>query len=211
MKSNSPLATLVAALLCGPAVLHAATNAWDGGGADALWGTAANWTNNALPVVGYDLVFPSGAARLTNTNNFSAGSAFHTLIFPTTGYVVSGNRLVVSNGLLVTHATVLSSTVFNPDLTLPNDETFTVTSSRATANLNGTLDLVNHRLTYDVVGVANINGDVIGAGGFTKTGLGRVVFAGTNTYTGTTSNQLGTLLVNGQMTNSPIDVSTNAT
>jgi autotransporter-associated beta strand protein len=45
------------------------TNTWDGGGADALWGTANNWSDNATPTFfnQFDLVFGTvGAANLTN-------------------------------------------------------------------------------------------------------------------------------------------------
>ncbi len=50
-----------------------ATATWDGGGADALWTTAANWVGDLAPQAGDDLVFPAGAARLTSVNDYPGG------------------------------------------------------------------------------------------------------------------------------------------
>ena len=54
-----------------------ATFTWDerrttcGSSADANWTTATNWLGDVLPDPGDDLVFPAGAAQLTNTNDFA--------------------------------------------------------------------------------------------------------------------------------------------
>ena len=58
----------------------ATVRTWTGGGADNNWTTLANWGGTA-PVAGDDLVFPGGAARLSNTNNFGAGTAFNSIRF----------------------------------------------------------------------------------------------------------------------------------
>src|SRR5262249_9740723 len=47
------------------------TLTWDGGGADNNWSTAANWNPDIAPADGVNLVFPSGAARLSNNNDIS--------------------------------------------------------------------------------------------------------------------------------------------
>src|SRR5947199_46090 len=62
------LLALVAAALT-PASALAATRTWTGAAADGDWTEPANWGGLA-PVAGDDLVFPAGALRLTNTNNF---------------------------------------------------------------------------------------------------------------------------------------------
>ena len=49
---------------------------WDGGGANAFWTTPQNWVGDVVPNPGDDLVFPTGAARLVNVNDFAAGTAF---------------------------------------------------------------------------------------------------------------------------------------
>jgi fibronectin-binding autotransporter adhesin len=44
-----------------------ANNTWDGGGADNLWGTAANWGGDTLP--GYGTLTFAGTTRTSNTDN----------------------------------------------------------------------------------------------------------------------------------------------
>ncbi|MEP7158805.1 MAG: S8 family serine peptidase, partial [Chloroflexota bacterium] len=72
----------------------ASTATWTGGGSDNNWTTAANWGGTA-PVAGDDLVFPGGAARLTNTNDFTAGTSFNSITLSGTGYTLSGNSVAL--------------------------------------------------------------------------------------------------------------------
>ncbi len=51
------------------------TRTWTGGGANSNWTNAANWGGTA-PVAGDELRFPSGAMRMSNTNDFPAGTSF---------------------------------------------------------------------------------------------------------------------------------------
>src|SRR5437867_4705796 len=82
------LITLYICLLA-PAA-QATLKVWSGGGADNFWNTAANWTNNAGPGAADDLLFPSGAARLSNSNNLTAGTALGSIIFSGSNYVIDG-------------------------------------------------------------------------------------------------------------------------
>src|SRR5882724_10308948 len=144
---------------------HAATNFWDGGGTTGNWTNAANWSNNVAPVFGADLVFPAGASRLENTNNF-AGSAefFHSLTFLGAGYTIHGNSIHLTNGLAATHGTVLGSTVFNPSINLVANQTFAVTSTRGSLFLNGLVNLGGKELTFDGAGLTTVNGALSGLG-----------------------------------------------
>src|SRR6266545_4319560 len=78
---------------------RATLRVWSGGGGDNVWSTGANWTNGAPPVAADDLLFPAGAARLSNSNNISAGTAFNSLTFSGSNYVINGNSLTLSSGL----------------------------------------------------------------------------------------------------------------
>ena len=51
-------------------------------------------TPRGLPVAGDDLVFPTGAARLTITNNF-VGYTFKSITFTGSGYDLRGNALTI--------------------------------------------------------------------------------------------------------------------
>jgi autotransporter-associated beta strand protein len=57
------------------------------------------------------------------------------------------------------------------------------------------IDLSGNTLTIDGAGSLLINDGITGAGGLTKEGSGVATFAGVNTYTGTTTVSLGTLVV----------------
>src|SRR5438046_3591829 len=123
-----------------------AVTTWDGGGADNHWTTAANWAGDVAPQPGDDLVFPAGAARLTNLNDFATGTAFHSLKITGPRYHLTGNEIALA-------AWISGETVYSPDpndmpdiglpLTLTADQTFdnTVGSERytlsAAVNVNG--------------------------------------------------------------------------
>src|SRR5262249_10360745 len=62
------------------------TDTWDGGGSDSNWTTAANWVGDVAPLAGDNLVFPSGAVQLSNTNNFASGTVFNSLTVSGGGY-----------------------------------------------------------------------------------------------------------------------------
>src|SRR5688572_21836500 len=61
-----------------------ATFTWDGGGGDDNWTTGANWAGDTAPTganPAEELIFPAGAARPTNTNDFAADPPFDTINF----------------------------------------------------------------------------------------------------------------------------------
>ena len=62
--------------------------------------------------------------------------------------------------------------------------------------LSGNITAFN--TTYDIATgtTTTLSGDISGSGGVTKEGLGTLVLEGTNTYTGTTDINAGTLLIN---------------
>src|SRR5438067_13879802 len=79
--------------------LAPAVAAWDGGGADNHWTTAANWAGDVAPAPGDDLVFPDGAAQRINVNDFPPGTEFHSLTVA--GYRITGNALRLAAGMVL--------------------------------------------------------------------------------------------------------------
>ncbi len=145
--------------------LAPATRIWDGGSlVDSNWTTAANWVGDGAPVPGADeLVFPSVAARRTNTNNFS-GTTFRGLAFTGSNYSLGGNPLILAGNLTASPGTASNSV--NLNLVLDNNRTFQVAAGS----------------------VLTINGAIIGGGtvAFTKTGTGTLVLRAANPYAGIT-------------------------
>lgn len=179
LRSLVIVALALLACLLVPRPVLANTRTWTGGSvANGGWTTAANW-GGIVPAPGDDLVFPAGAARTTNTNDFPAGTSFHSIVFSGsgTGYTISGNGIALVAGISSTvdagHTDTLSLAI-----TLSADQTIDVTTSGARVVLNG------------VLSGAGIN--------VTKTGAGTLQFAGnsSNTYSGTTTVADGVLELN---------------
>src|SRR5256885_1746156 len=105
-----PILSVVSVCLFLSASASAATRTWTGGGADNNWGTAANW-GGTFPVAGDDLVFPSGAARLSNTNNIAAGTSFNSITISGSGYTLAGNSITLGVGNLGDTNTSGSNTI----------------------------------------------------------------------------------------------------
>src|SRR5438105_907743 len=81
--------------------LAPATHTWTGG-ASALWSNNANWTGNSpAGDVGADLVFPGGAANLTNTNDISSLTIGSITFSGTNSYTIGGTAITLGSGGVV--------------------------------------------------------------------------------------------------------------
>lgn len=177
---------------------------WDGGGADALWTNPINWLGDVAPTPNATdtLVFPAGAARLTNTNDFPAGSRFTLLDFRGPDYVIGGNALVLTNGIMTNAATPIDPANF-PRLTLPIAPAVDSLPLSGNANLGVVLDgpvtTVITSGNVAITGRYTLNGVVSGPGGVTTNVGADAVLTGNNTYTGGTGVSGGTLRVDGTL------------
>ncbi len=179
---------LVAALLGATAgiVSAAATRTWTGAGATANWSDAGNW-DSGVPVGGDTVVFPAGAARMTNTNDLAAGTAFDTVRFTGGGYRLQGNAFDVT-GQLRNESLSGDTNVVEPAvggaggvaqvsgrMALTGANTFT----GATVVSGGTL-LVTHDsgLGADTAGTTVSAGATLQISGFTDIGDEPVLLAG---------------------------------
>ncbi|HRZ86294.1 MAG TPA: autotransporter-associated beta strand repeat-containing protein [bacterium] len=144
---------------------------WDGGSnVDGNWQTPANWLGDTKPGGGEDLLF-AGTARLTNSNDYAAGTSFGLITFnPASGNVsISGNAITLTGGMTNSAGT----NAFGINTTLSSAEQFNIATST--------------QLT--------LSGAMSGAsGGITKTGAGTLVLSGSNSYVGGTTVSDGTLV-----------------
>lgn len=174
----------------------AAIRTWDGGSASGgNWNDANNWNPNTAPMAGDQLVFPAGAARTMNTNNFANGTGFDRIMFTGDGYQVYGNHLRVTNG--VSAGNTSGNNVFRPNLiSSAGSPSFVVTNGGGTLTLAGSLEISGQRVTVDGSGTLIFDGLVAGSAvgtSINKFGSGLLVFNGTNTYTGDHTNHAGTV------------------
>jgi fibronectin-binding autotransporter adhesin len=151
----------------------AATRVWSGAGADNLWATAANWVGGA-PNPGDDLIFPGGAAQLSNSNNYAAGTAFNSITIDGGGYTLNGNGITLgAGGLTVNSAAVGGFDIFNlAGITLGAASTIAETYAGATLNLESPVTTAGFTVTYAGSGNILDQGDISGAGNVVKNGPG---------------------------------------
>ncbi len=160
------------------------------------WATAANWSNNILPVAGNYLLFngPGGAAS-NNLPALTTGTGrIYSLLFATNAggsYTNYGNPLSLVAG--VTNFSPFAQTVSNA-VTLLAAQTFSATNGPLI--FSGNITNGGYFLQLNAATSLVVNGVIGGAGGLAKTGGGTLTVNTANAYSGATTNFSGTLLVN---------------
>ena len=167
MKTNKLLvfgASLAVSLFClvifkAPSAF-AATRTWDGGGGDDNFNTAANWSGDAVPTTGDDIVFSmtgmSGDETLNNNiSNLSVASiTFSGSSSQNYRYTLTGNAITVTSTI-----TDAAANVLDLDITLGADVTATMQGAQLGTTFGSfdntrTLDTNGHTLTIEGSGVS---------------------------------------------------------
>jgi trimeric autotransporter adhesin len=151
------------------------------------WNDAGNWVGDQLPGAGDDLVFPSGAPGLTNTNNLGAGIAYGALTIAGSGYSIGG---VSASFTSIDASQPSGSSEVDLPITLAGPGTVSVDQSGSQLVLGGA---------------------VSGSIGLTKNGPGALELSVDNNYTGATAVNAGTLLVDGLQGASPVTAASGTT
>ena len=168
------------------------TRFWDGGAADDNWQSALNWDGNVRVHLGDNLIFPPGAARLSNVNNIGAMVPFNWITLGGTGYTLYGNTVLLSAGLFATYPSG-ASTVALP-IRLASNQTFYVTNGAA-LNLVTNIETNARELTLDSHGEMRLSGLISQGGSLVKTGPGLALLSRSNTYAGATLVAEGSLQI----------------
>jgi len=153
-----------------------ATLTWTGD-VDNLWnsgtdGVDTNWDTNMLPQDGDTLVFPTGAANQTNTNDTTGGNSY-TLEFTGGTYTISGNQITLDNAGTDIVRSGGGAHVLGTPLALDASSTIEVSPVAGFLQLNSPLTV----------------------GNLIKTGPGDLLLVSASTYPGTTDVQDGRLQV----------------
>lgn len=166
---------------------------WTGGGGNAFWSTDANW-GGAQPVYGTGIQF-DGLLQLTATNNLGplniagTGITFNALAG---AFTLDGNAIALTGG--ITNNSLSLQTIGFSSITLGAAQTFNAVLGGLT--VGSAVNLAGQALTVDGTANTTISGAIsdTGAGGsLVKNGLGTLVLSGANTFTGTTTVNLGVL------------------
>ncbi len=150
------------------------------GAASGSWATTTNWSPAQAPVNGDVLSFPASATTLNMQNDVGANTALQ-LNFNGAGYTLSGNTIDLQ---ALTQSVAGTNQIFTP-----------ITSTVA-----------NLPVSVPAGGTVALNGAVGGSSGILKTGLGKLILAGANTYTGVTAVGAGSVIVNGSINSSQTQV-----
>jgi len=174
------------------------TFTWDGGGANANWTTAENWAGNLAPIAGSRLVFPDGAAKPENTNNFPAGTVFESIEVAQANSNLTGNAIVLNGGVTHDTGSQLALSKLSLAITLGADQTFHATGQRNLI-LAGPIDLAGHVLTLAGDGALRFEdaGAIVGDGEIVHAATTATEFKVANTYTGLTTVAAGLLRLQG--------------
>ncbi len=191
-----PLSVLVFSICAYPA-----TRTWDGGGADANWQTAANWSTDVAPAAGDDLVFPATAAQLTNNNNYFFLTSFNSITVDGGAYTFGGSPIRLVNGLTVNGGT----TTINLAVTSGGSQAFT-TATGATATV-AVLSIGNFALSINGGGSLGI-GLISGSGTINKNGLGAALIASGTGFSSQMNVQDGVLVNDAATSNSYVLIHT---
>ncbi len=152
---------------------------WSGGdGNDANWTSNDNWAGVLGAGPGDDLIFPDSAVRKTNTNDFAANTEFSSLTFTGSDYVISGNQISLTNGI-VTNPGSSPVPIFNPNILMTASQTFNSIASGLNVTLNGIVNLQSFNLTLTGAGHHQFNGQIAATtGDLFKQGNGTVFLNG---------------------------------
>ncbi|MGE3517663.1 MAG: choice-of-anchor D domain-containing protein [Vicinamibacterales bacterium] len=149
-----------------------AAKTWTGAGTDDNWTTGGNWQGGVAPVAGDALTFPSGAARLSNTNDFADGTAF-SISLTGDGYTLAGNSVSLTGGSVLdasTSGTNTISLVFTGTGTLTKNGSGGTLSLSGASTYSGGTTLTAGTLQFDASSTGAVTNGPVGTGTLTIEG-----------------------------------------
>ena len=163
---------------------------WTGMGGDANWSTAANWDVPPTSGAGTELLFPPSALQQTNVDDLGPNQSFGPLVFSGSGYSISASNGSTASFTSIDSSQTSASNTFDVPISLPSATIVTVDNPTATLVMGGVIS---------------------GSNPLTSAGDGTLDLTADNTYTGDTTVNSGTLLVDGSQTASAVTVNSGAT
>jgi autotransporter-associated beta strand protein len=179
------------------------TFVWNGGGADTLWTTGANWNGGTAPSAGSsapfdNLIFGAVGALQPNSEPVMGSNDFGAILINTANYTLNGVPMSLGGGISTSYGAGTSTS--NIPTTISNSQTFNI-GSGGTFVQAGLVALVNDNLSVTGGGNLTLSGSITNTGNINKSGGGTltisgapVSYGGVNTYTG------GVTLINSSLT-----------
>jgi len=191
----------VCLLPIGAPALTLTTNTWTGGGATGGWGQGSNWVGNVAPTFTNTLdVFFVATSDTTNLLAFLGvtNRTVHSVNFNSNVIVPITNVLGSSiAGGTPRDLTIGGGNDGKAGIFIDANATGNIYIGRGTNGLTAGNVIMGENLTISnasATSILTINDPITGAYGLTNSGAGVVIFSGTNTYTGVTYLNGGTLV-----------------
>ena len=194
MRSPGNLFCILRTIFCGFALLAplpaTAGTTWDGGGANASWGTLGNWNPNGLPLF-------DGTETITIGSGFASGT---TLTLDGTRYI-DALLINTTTGFTLTAGTGGTLNLRSGNITRQDvGGTEAVQTISAGMVLGDPTGVAAYTGIWNIAGSnsLNVGGDISeigGVRGLTKTGIGTVILSGTNTFSGGLTLNAGTVSI----------------
>ena len=203
LKIKAISALTVGAILSILSPASAATVTWDANAATAsqtdgagVWLTADQWWNGSSNVTwtsGDDAVFGNGGAggAVTLDSGTTVGSITFNSFTGTYTLGTAGQTITLSNGITKNSGSG-AATIISP-ITLGAAQSWTNNSASLLTIGTGAVTNAGYLLTIGGTGNTSVSSAIGGSGGLTKNGAGTLTLSGTNTYTGGTVINAGTL------------------
>jgi autotransporter-associated beta strand protein len=203
LKIKAIFALTVGAILSILSPASAATVTWDANAATAsqtdgagAWLTADQWWNGSSNVTwtsGDDAVFGNGGAggAVTLDSGTTVGSITFNSFTGTYTLGTAGQTITLSNGITKNSGSG-AATIISP-ITLGAAQSWTNNSASLLTIGTGAVTNAGYLLTIGGTGNTSVSSAIGGSGGLTKNGAGTLTLSGTNTYTGGTVINAGTL------------------
>ena len=154
-----------------------------------------------------NLVMAGAGGSVTNNSQVTSLSGI-TFSNTASAYTLSGGSVTSGAAGIVNDSS--SAQTVSLGLTLGANQTVNARSGNIT--LGGDINNAGNTLTLDGTNTTTINGSISGTGALTKIGSGTAVLSASNSFSGTTSVNEGTLqLLNATLTNSSVSVASGAT
>jgi len=148
-----------------------ATRTWSSTTNNGTWSVAGNWTSGTAPVANDSLAFSATTGTTTLNNDFTAATQFNGITFNVgaSAYTLTGNQITLG-GSVINNSSNLQ-TIALP-LALSATRTFAANA-----------------------GAITVTGSITGSGGLALSGRDTLTLAATNTFSGATGVNGGTLLL----------------
>jgi autotransporter-associated beta strand protein len=162
---------------------------WTGGTGN--WSTGANWQSNSAPANGSPIDFSGSGGTSTNNSQLTSVTGLTFTANATGSYTVNGSALDIG-AIGVANDSSYEQTV-STNLTMTAAQSFAATGANLT--VSGAVNNGGYALTFSGNNSGTLSGVVSGNGSLVKSGTGTLTISGSNTYSGGTTINAGTIQI----------------